>query len=400
VRQRPSTAPPPTRHLATRPEWRYAFVLACVVLIILYGSLYPFTYRERTYPGGPVAYLLSTWQDWDHRGDLLSNILLYLPLGFFSVQALPSRLRGPAGVVLAIASGILLSAGVEITQFYDEDRITSMGDVYANTIGSAAGAVIAAIIGGRPRWPLIGELAACPRETMLLALWAGYRLYPYVPTIDLHKYWHTVRPLVDAPSLPPGDFAASTISWLFVASILHALYGPRRWLLLFPLLAGIEFAARILIVSTELKLADIAGAAAAFGIWLVLDGLPGRFAIVAVALATVIVAARLAPFTFEPVGRPFGWIPFRSLMQGSIGVAIQAFCEKFYLYGGLIWLLHRAGARLGTAIAATAALLLATSYAETHIPERSAEITDAVMALMIGGVFVLMRGDPGARVSR
>jgi hypothetical protein len=77
-------------------------------------------------------------------------------------------------------------------------------------------------------------------------------------------------------------------------------------------------------------------------------------------------------------------------MRGSIGVAIRAFCEKFFQYGGLIWLLRHLGLRIGRATALTAALLFATSWAETYMPGRSAEITDAAMALVIGGVFALL----------
>ena len=44
----------------------YAVVLLLATIFIVYGSLFPFEYRERSYPGGPFAYLLSTWQDWDH----------------------------------------------------------------------------------------------------------------------------------------------------------------------------------------------------------------------------------------------------------------------------------------------------------------------------------------------
>jgi hypothetical protein len=79
-------------------------------------------------------------------------------------------------------------------------------------------------------------------------------------------------------------------------------------------------------------------------------------------------------------------------MRGSIGVAMQAFCEKFYQYGGLIWLLGRCGIPLPIGTCATALLLLVTSYAECWLPGRTAEITDAVMVLVIGGGFALLRG--------
>jgi hypothetical protein len=70
---------------------------------------------------------------------------------------------------------------------------------------------------------------------------------------------------------------------------------------------------------------------------------------------------------------------------------VQAFCEKFFAYGGLIWLLWHRGLRLPLAAVITAALLFATSWAERYVPGRTAEITDAVMALAIGGAFGLLR---------
>jgi hypothetical protein len=99
----------------------------------------------------------------------------------------------------------------------------------------------------------------------------------------------------------------------------------------------------------------------------------------------------LQPFQFLPFPRSFGWIPFRSFMTGSINVDMQAFCQKFYEYGGLIWLLGRCGINLPIGTAMTAALLLATSIAECWLPGRSAEMTDAMMALVIGGAFAMLR---------
>jgi hypothetical protein len=124
--------------------------------------------------------------------------------------------------------------------------------------------------------------------------------------------------------------------------------------------------------------------------------------IVTLAVAGMIVITRLQPFTFDATPRAFGWVPFARFLRGSIGVAIQAFCEKFFQYGGLIWLLHRLGLRSGLATALTAALLFATSWLETYMPERSAENTDATMALLIGGVFALFahrHSCPSARAS-
>ncbi|HUN39749.1 MAG TPA: VanZ family protein [Acetobacteraceae bacterium] len=385
-------AVPPAHHETRAPTRSYAVVLLVVVIFILYGSLFPFEYRQQFYPGGPVAYLLSTWHVWDHRGDLLSNILLYLPFGFFATLALPSRMSGMQRALLAALVGIALSCCVEIAQFHDAGRVTSMGDVYANGIGAGLGAVAAALMGASIRWPFVQELAADPTAALLLVMFFGYRLYPYVPTIDLHKYWHALWPIVRSPSLSPYDLARYTVTWLFIAVIVHALYGSRRFLMLFPLLCGVEFIGKIMIVGTALTVPDVAGAVAAYALWtLLLQRLPGRFAIVALLFAGMVAAARLEPFRFLPLSRGFGWIPFASFMEGSMNVAMQAFCQKFYEYGGLIWLLGCCGIALPIGIALTATLLLGTSIAECWLPGRSAEITDAAMGLVIGGAFAMLR---------
>jgi multisubunit Na+/H+ antiporter MnhB subunit len=70
----------------------------------------------------------------------------------------------------------------------------------------------------------------------------------------------------------------------------------------------------------------------------------------------------------------------------------MSFLEKAFLYGALIWLLGKSG--LGTRVSTilVAILLFATSWAETRLPGRSAEITDALMALLIGAVIVVLTG--------
>ena len=370
----------------------YAVVLLIVVAFIVYGSLFPFVYRRVFFPGGPAGYLLSTWQDWDKRGDLLSNILLYIPLGFFATLSLPPRIPSALRALLATIAGTALSCCIEMTQFYDLGRVTSMGDVYANAIGAGLGATMAVMIGPSLRWPLMAELAANPDAAIVLLMFFAYRLYPYVPMIDMHKYWHALWPIIRTPSLPWDQFANSTITWLSAAVLVDSLYGTGRLRFLYALLCGIEFVGKIFIVDNVLTLPDVLGALVAYALWAgLLRRLPGRFLIVTLLFAGMIVVERLQPWHFVLFPRSFGWIPFTSLMRSETSIAMLAFCWKFYAYGALIWLLGRCGIGLITGTLVTVVLLFATSYAERWLPGRSAEITDTTMALMIGGAFVMLR---------
>lgn len=121
----------------------------------------------------------------------------------------------------------------------------------------------------------------------------------------------------------------------------------------------------------------------------------GRGGVVGLVLLVYVVASRLEPFDFSAYGKPFGWIPFRSLMRGSLQVDARAFLEKFFLYGCVIFLLGNAAGRRWLAAGMVTVLLFATSWAETYLAGRSGEITDALMAAMIAAVFAVMP-DPSA----
>jgi glycopeptide antibiotics resistance protein len=239
----------------------YAIVFLLVVAFILYGSLYPIHFHTRATPTGPLAYLWSTRHDWDHRADLLANILLYIPFGFFGVLTLGWRHALP--ITLA---GAALAAGVELAQFNDQGRVTSMGDVYADTIGAGVGAIAATLAGSGLRWPLLKELSNDPPATMVLLIWFGYRLYPYVPVTSAHKYIRALAPIVLNPTLSTIDLIRFTATSARIGAILDALYGSRRVLVLLPLLIAAELAGRVPIIDATLERTDIEGAGLAIAI--------------------------------------------------------------------------------------------------------------------------------------
>jgi hypothetical protein len=172
---------------------------------------------------------------------------------------------------------------------------------------------------------------------------------------------------------------------LTILVLIAAVVGHRRSFLIAPLFCGALLVARVLILGAVLSVAEIAGAIIALCLWPLLLALSARrrSASVFMLLGGVAIFERLQPFQFQSVGRPFRWQPFWGLMEGSIGVDVMSFFEKSFLYGSLLFLFVEAGGRLRTAAILVCGVLFATSWAETYLPGRSAEITDAVMALLI-----------------
>jgi hypothetical protein len=203
-----------------------------------------------------------------------------------------------------------------------------------------------------------------------------------VPVIDAFKYLAAVRPPLNTIALSKLDIFLAGVTWLVICYLAETLFGKRSSCLL---IAALVFGGEILVIDARLSLAGVLGAALAYLLWFaLLRFLPGRIAIVAIAFAAVIMIERLSPFRLSPVGHSFEWMPSSPCLRAPIDIGLPAMIEKFFLYGGLIWLLMRAGLRLWRATVAVALLLLFCSIVETYMHGRSAGITDALLALLIG----------------
>jgi VanZ family protein len=299
----------------------------------------------------------------------------------------------PRILLVALAGG-LLSTTMELAQYYIAERVSAADDVYANLIGTVLGAIAGNFAGRDFLWLPFRGIAANRVPCLLLGLWLAYRLYPYVPTIDLHKYWDALKPVLFHPRPTGYDLLRYTAIWLTVGSLIEAVGGLRRGWLLFPLFIAAVLAAKVVIIGKTLSSAEIAGAATALAVWFLLAvsfGARLRVNAVALLFSAYIIAERLEPFQFTAYGRAFGWIPFRSFLYGSVEVNISSFLEKAFLYGALIWLLEKSGLRTGVSTILVAIMLFAASWAETYLPDRSAEITDALMVLLIGAIIAVVK---------
>ena len=368
--------------------WNYALITLIVVCFIVYGSLYPFAFHPM--PPGAVHALLEGWARRPGRGDALANILLYMPLGYFGLLIFRRDVNIVVRAGLAILLGMSLSVTMELTQYYDSGRDTEATDVYTNIAGTIFGVVASQWLGDI--WKkLPRERIGDPAVLLLLAAWAGYNLFPFVPVIDLHKYWSALKPLFH-DGLTWYSLFNHAVVWLAAAVLVDQAVREQRSGLWFAAFAAVLLGSKILVMDGALTDAEIGGAAIAWGLLVALQGRPRlRLVAACVLLGCSVAAQRLEPFHFVAQARHFNWIPFLSFMQGSIQVDTLSFLEKGFLYGSLIWLLQKNGVPFFVATLAVAGLLLVTSLMEVHLPGRSAEITDAVMALFIGGVIALVR---------
>ncbi|MDX9943826.1 MAG: VanZ family protein [Azonexus sp.] len=116
--------------------------------LIVYASLHPFSgWRDTGIHWG--AFLEAAWPRYWTAFDLIANIAVYLPLGFFLTLVLaPLRWRWLA-VCLAILLGSGLSLGLETLQNWLPSRIPSSLDLACNAFGSFLGAILGHLLGPR-----------------------------------------------------------------------------------------------------------------------------------------------------------------------------------------------------------------------------------------------------------
>jgi hypothetical protein len=153
------------------------------------------------------------------------------------------------------------------------------------------------------------------------------------------------------------------------------------------------FAAKASIINQVLSLPELLGAALAL---LLAPLVVGRFSsigvpVTAALLLLLVILSRVLPWQFAAAAKPFQWIPFFGFLHGSLTVNVISFAEKFYLYGAVLLLLVRSGIRLSIAVGLECLILFGTGLLQTMMVGRSAEISDAVLALILGCVYAFLR---------
>ncbi len=152
--------------------------------LVIYGSLHPFSGWRDT-GVSPIAFLDGGWPRYWTVFDLVANVAVYLPLGFFlalALSGLPGRYTAPI-VATLLASGV--SFGMETLQTWLPSRVPSNLDLACNTLGGLLGALWAKLVGPRVfarvaalEHRLIAPIPHAELGLTLLGLWLLVPLSP------------------------------------------------------------------------------------------------------------------------------------------------------------------------------------------------------------------------------
>lgn len=330
--------------MASRSHFAAPLLLAVVVALIVYVSLYPFRFAA----SGPSMVDALGHLTWARAGrsEMLNNVLLYLPFGFCVALLVEPRFGRIPGVVAATLAGALLSLCMELLQASVDVRVSSLKDLSLNSLGAFAGAMMGST------WHALGARMA-PQSTpqgrsravviAILVLWFLARLWPLVPDIGLRQLKSAVRPLFQ-PQIDPADLVTFFVGWLVVAQAVFHLTRRQRAVDTFLIVIAVVLVGRTITTGNTLVTAELAAIALLLPVLVALNRLPdgARSMLIAGLLGTWLAWTAVQPALSQ---------------QGAVSVDVPALADflgrnppppahlavKGFSYVALAWLLAVAG---------------------------------------------------------
>ena len=373
-------------------------LLAVIVFLIVFGSLYPFSFSLAG--AGPLERLGELPQAGTTRSDVAANVLLYLPLGTCLAWLLAAR----HGSTLAVLGATLIAAGlsfaIEFAQLYETRRVASLADFACNTAGAFLGGGLALAIARTRRRLHISHFAGFLRHPVAAAIffsWIGYRLSPFALVFDTAEWAASVAPFADGGWPAPGDVLVHLVAWLTIRFLAGSL-SPVRATVLVVGAMGTVIAGRILFSGLGLESAEVAGMAAALVLARPFARLarPRAAALLATALLALIAWHGLAPFDFQIAQDRFALLPFGESLTQYRAANLADMFRRCFMNGALVWLLFQTGLSAITATAVGAGVVFGIELLQTWLPGQTAEITDPLLAVCAGGLIAIFEreGDP------
>jgi len=363
-----------------------SMLLAVLVLLILYGSLYPFDFSEPQ--PGALLRVFTEWHLLGSRGDMLGNFVLFVPWGLAGMVTLARRAGLWRAAGITVLTGFVLAFGCQIAQVWIPARDASLADVFWNMAGLVAGLLLGPLAlkhwRGSARRPATSFGAALLLCAWLLAYWL-----PLVPSIDFQLIKDNLKLALNARAFTFMDVLSGTSMALTSGYLLSRLVSVRRSAIYLPALLALAAVGKLFIQGTRIEI----GAALGFIVGAVLWGFSPwvsgrrRTLMVGLVLIGVYTVRALSPLEFRSEPAAFGWSPLAALLQGSMLANAQTLANDLVVFTSFLFLVQASGGKPVVASLGLAVWVFALEYAQTFIETRTGEITAPLLVLLVGQAF-------------
>ncbi|MCU0812723.1 MAG: VanZ family protein [Dechloromonas sp.] len=380
----------------------HRIAVGLLLLLIIYGSLYPFAWNF-TQP-----------QDFIYRGplglvDVVENVILFLPLGWLLAWHYQGQGGQRDGFLAWLPIALIVAGILQWLQKY-LPRTPALSDIVFNMLGFTAGwlaGMISASSLNRLSRRHLNLHSADRFALVMVVLWVVAELYPFIPTLDRSSVAYNVKSLWQQDPWQPRrmllHMAVTVIGLGALAQLVRSVAAERLARPLAAIATLAIVAGKFVVIYQAPGLPVVLGIAAGAAVWRGIDGMEERlcwWALLAIASAAYLLHA-IWPLQWNDEPTAMRWLPFASSLSGSIGSVVTTVAFECLCFGAIIRSAVRNGASSGGITAFVATLAFACEFAQRYLPGRTAEITSVVLALGMGWLFAalspihrLRRGNP------
>lgn len=307
-----------------------------VIGIAAYGSLWPFDFLIPE--GQPYWDFLNTIYRVYSPRDLVRNVILFIPVGFFGLLGARRFDAVPRQALLIMAIGIGVAFALQVAQIYVRLRVADLNDVFWNGVGLGIGVALAWVcwrISPTPYWRRL-DMPVIPAT--LFGAWVVYRLAPFAPSFKLRWLKASLESFTTVPTLNPEVIIHDVVGWLVIAYLIATFFSPSRQALLI-VMAGF-FLAETLIIFNAITPSEIMAAVIAWMLW--------HYGLATIVLnkkgLLILLAGLLLVDVIWPLTLTNGFLVFFGQISADtaaskpLSILVTA-SDKIFLYGSFLYLL-------------------------------------------------------------
>jgi len=325
----------------------------CYLIVLVYGTLYPFQNWQVL---SQSANSVLQWPRYFSRSDSFTNLIIYLPLGFFVATLVCRRYSLFIAIIVSTTLGGSLSFVLEYIQSFIPTRVSSLADVALNAVGAFCGALIAmAVLSEKFRNKQLSNLVnryffyseKSGIVLVIIILWLLAELMPFVPSISRADMLYGIRPFWFALSQAGHIDLAILINYFLIVIVLGVLVSNClrekdylvRWM---GVLVIFVITAKIIVVTRQIYLEAMLGMFIGLFVanWLSKTRLANNLVIVMSAALLIIF---IGAFQInQPSVNAINWMPFHFQIQ-SAGFRLSSLIQQMWPYTVLSYALYCAG---------------------------------------------------------
>ena len=368
-----------------------------VVAIIIYGSTFPFSFAMPEWDGHNWANWLTTTEQKTTNGDMLSNLLTFIPLGYFAYHYLKTKILSKlTNALIVVSGGFLFAFVLQVIQFFIPTRVPTVGDALFDLWGIVFGVALAMLVEwGINRNSILNARweQAFMAPLLLICLWCMYQLFPFFPEFSSANLIESLSPLW----LPPFVIWYSFIFDLMMWWCFFVLVNQNPWFKLtrmraFYFILGLSLL-KLIIAYNSIGWQFLLGAVIGFFLAVKVtpkitlsQGVNGKqrsVKILCTSFIVVLVFSNFYPWFIKMFTSEFNWWPFNTYLKGSLWVNTRTFLEKLFVYGAFFYLLKLLLNDKIKAFLIGFASISLIEFMQLFLSFGRADITDLVMFFLI-----------------